>query len=104
MSEENEIQRQILMWLKLNNIESWRNNTGRRGGVSYGKKGLPDIIGYLPDGRFLGIEVKVENGILSKEQNEFIQRACMNGAYCFVTNSVTDVILELQKYVIKNDR
>jgi hypothetical protein len=101
MSEENNIQRQILEWLKLNHIEAWRNNTGRRGGVSYGKKGLPDIIGYLPDGRFLGIEVKSKNGKISKEQNEFIQRAKESSALCFVANDVVDVINNIRDYFSK---
>lgn len=36
----------------------WRNNTGRRGTVSYGKKGSGDIVGYKPDGKFATIEIK----------------------------------------------
>ena len=60
---ENEIQREILDYLKLRNIPANRNQAGRIKVGSYwinlGKSGWPDIICCLPPkGQFLGIEVK----------------------------------------------
>lgn len=40
---------------------------GWRGGViKLAEEGWPDYIGYLPDGRFIGIEIKDPNGTTNK--------------------------------------
>lgn len=40
---------------------------GWRGGViKLSEEGWPDYIGYLPDGRFIGIEIKDPNGTTAK--------------------------------------
>ena len=40
---------------------------GWRGGViKLSEEGWPDYIGYLPDGRFIGIEIKDPNGTTNK--------------------------------------
>lgn len=49
----------------------WKNNSGRMGGVSYGYKGSPDLIGLDKTGRFFGIEVKTGTGRLSVDQIAF---------------------------------
>jgi hypothetical protein len=36
------------------------------------KKGSADILGCLPDGRFLAVEVKAPDGRLSTEQKQFL--------------------------------
>lgn len=44
---------------------------GWNGGVmQLGEEGWPDYIGYLPNGRFLGVEVKDANGKTSKDRLE----------------------------------
>ncbi len=61
-----------------------------RKGNAYHRKGVPDILGVLPDGRFLGIEVKSERGILSPEQRFFIDKINSLGGLAFVAKSVED--------------
>jgi hypothetical protein len=88
---EGEIQKLILDWLKLRNIFHWRNNTGRRGKVSYGCKGSPDII-CLHQGRFVGIEVKGEKGELSKEQCDFRCRIEKAGGIYIMARDLVDIV------------
>jgi hypothetical protein len=78
----------------------WRNNSGAyavgegraRRFVRFGEKGSPDVIGYLPDGRFMGLEVKKPSGCATPEQSEFIALATASGALCGVVRSVDDVM------------
>jgi len=97
---ELDIQKQILTWLKLNGIFAFRVNTM---GVPLpnGKfrpspmKGIPDIIGVLPGGRALFIEVKRPGGKTSKEQDEFLAVADIAGAEVLVAESLEYVIRNL---------
>lgn len=84
----------ILTCHKLN-IFAWRNNTmGVRsesgayrpvGGI-YGGAGSPDIIGILPNGRFLGIEIKAGTDRLRPMQKTFQERIKLSGGkYLVVT-------------------
>lgn len=78
----------------------WRNNSGAyavgegkaRRFIKFGEKGSPDVIGYLPDGRFMGLEVKKPSGRVTPEQEEFIALAVNSGALCGVVRSVDDVL------------
>ena len=96
---ETKLQHQILEYLKLRNILSWRNNSGQLKIKSYiinlSPKGSPDIIGILPNGRFLGIEVKMPRESLTPDQNAFCRLLKDNGAAVFVARSVSDVEREL---------
>jgi len=104
MASEHDIQTAILQFLKFNGIYCWRNNSGKlvtgqgrfRRMVTIGKAGLPDIIGLLKNGQFLGIEVKREGGKLTDLQRETIEELKKNGAKCFVAYSITDVQRELK--------
>lgn len=53
----------------------WNNETGSIEGkdryVAYGFKGSSDIIGVLPNGRFIGVEIKTGGGTQRKEQKAF---------------------------------
>jgi hypothetical protein len=40
--------------------------------MSFGLKGSANILGCLPDGRFLAVEVKAARGVLSPEQRDFL--------------------------------
>ncbi len=65
---ENAVVRACMDQLRLLGVPHIRNNTGaqvipagpgqRRRFVKYGTAGWPDIIGVLPDGRFLAVECK----------------------------------------------
>lgn len=48
--------------------------------------GTPDLCGWLPDGRFFGVEVKTKVGTFSREQYELIGKAAKAGA-CIITAS-----------------
>jgi hypothetical protein len=50
-------------------------------------KGTPDICGFLPDGRFLGIEAKSTTGRLRPEQYDFAVNATRAGAVVLVASS-----------------
>lgn len=75
---EHDIQKEILDYLEGRGVFHWRNNTGRRGNVSYGYPGSPDII-CIYRGRFIGIEVKDDTGVMSDAQKEFMRRCIDNG-------------------------
>ena len=92
---ETEIQKEIMAYLTVRQIYHWRNNTGRRGTVSYGFIGSADILGLLPSGRFLAIEVKTETGTQSTDQQEFQLNINMNSGLYILARSVEDVIKKL---------
>lgn len=69
----------------------WRNNTGRRGGVRFGKRGSPDVIGIRPDGRFIGVECKTPEGKLSVPQRVFHLLARQNRAVIIVAHSIEEL-------------
>jgi len=94
--EENKIQKDIMDYLKMNNVFHFRNNTGRRGNVSYGFPGSADIIGLLPNGLFLSIEVKTETGIQSDKQKEFENNIIKNNGIYILARSLDDVIKGLR--------
>jgi hypothetical protein len=59
-----------LRYLEVRGVYHWRNSTGAvqiRPGRWYrfGKVGSSDILGILPGGRFLAVEVKARGGRLS---------------------------------------
>jgi|SRR5579872_2540524 len=101
-SSEHQIQQAILQYLKVRGIFAWRNNTigvwDSKLGI-YRKnttiKGVSDILGILPTGRFLAIEVKRKGGIVSDEQLEFNYTINKNGGLAFVAYSIDDVIFHL---------
>ena len=88
-NRETALVQNCLIHLKRQDIFAWRNNTGTLwvSGrvVSFGKKGSADIIGLLPDGRFLGIECKVGANKQNDKQREFQQQIeSNNGVYLLV--------------------
>jgi hypothetical protein len=59
--------------------------------MRFGFKGCPDILGQLPCGRLLAVEVKRPSGRVSEDQASFISKAANSGAVAFVARSVDDV-------------
>lgn len=93
---ENVVLRDCLAYLQLNGIYCWRNNTGAtktaHGFVRYGKVGSSDILGILPDGRFLAVECKREKGgVVSEKQKEFLSMIEVNHGVALVVNSIEDL-------------
>lgn len=96
---ETEIVRAILELLQYKKVFAWRNNSGKhfvqgksRGYmIQLGPTGSPDIVGILPDGRFLGIEVKKPGKKPTEAQNEFLGRIRNTNGVAFVATSIDDV-------------
>lgn len=98
---EKDIQAAILQYLRLRNVFAWRNNSGMQlipnkgGGMRAIRIGLPgsaDILGIMPDGRFLAIEVKRPGKMPTDEQRAFLGQIEANGGVAVVAHSVDDVI------------
>jgi hypothetical protein len=64
--------------------------------------GVPDIIGCFK-GRFIGIEVKSQKGVVSEYQKHFLQRIIDAGGIAIIARSLDDVIegLGLQDRFLK---
>ena len=102
---EREIIRAVASALRHHPQVAWarRMNTGvarygQRGErfIRFGAIGLPDFIGQLTDGRFLGVECKAEDGTLSPAQQEFLDLIRANYGVEFVARAAEDVIKTLE--------
>ncbi len=86
-------------WLDTRGIFCWRNSVGAAciGGrwQSFGLKGSSDLLGVLPDGRFLAIECKSAGGRLSPEQADFLERVQQLGGCAIVAFGTDDLELAL---------
>jgi hypothetical protein len=102
---ETDIQRSIMDFLHARGIFCWRNNsTGiydpvrkiyRKNTGKYSINGVSDILGILPGGKFLAIEVKSASGKLSDDQKFFINQIKLKGGVAFTARSIEDVIVNL---------
>ncbi len=102
------IQNQIMSFLKFKGIFAWQNKSQgtfdakrkryRTPGAWF-MRGTADILGCLPDGRLLAIEVKTPKGSLTPEQKTFLQETKLRGALSLVARSVADVELALKHYL-----
>lgn len=97
---EKDVVKGILSYLEYIGVYAWRNNTGaivssyegKKRFFKYGLKGSADIIGILPDGRFLAIECKANKNKLSVAQNQFLKNIKSNGGVAICAYSLDDVI------------
>ena len=79
MTPEGRIKAGCLRYLERRGFFVWNNPSGAvriapDRWVHFGRKGSSDIIGVLPDGRFLAVEVKAPHGRLSPEQSAFLEK------------------------------
>ncbi len=95
---ERDVQRAVLEYLAWRKIFAWRNQTTgiydpRRGVFRAGQtlRGVPDVLGILPDGRFLGVEVKRPGKHLEPHQQEFQTRATALKAVCVCVHSAAEL-------------
>ena len=97
MGPEQTIQRTILEYLNWKHIFCWKNNTAgiyvkaRNTYIPSHSPGVSDILGILPGGRFLAIEVKSPTGRVSPHQQQFIDMVNAAGGLAFVARSVEEV-------------
>lgn len=106
VTPEKVIQDQILYFLRMRGFLIWQNKSQgtydpvarrfRKPG-QFHMNGVPDILGILPDGKFLGIEVKSAKGKLSPSQKEFIEKANTKPCVVFMARSLDDVISRLKE-------
>lgn len=88
---EAEVLKTCLALLRAHGVFAWRNNSGqfvgehkgKRRCVRFGLPGSPDILGVLPCGRFLGLEVKRRGQRPRAEQVEFMRVVNGSGGVCF---------------------
>lgn len=101
MTPEGAIVAACLEFLHYAGVTAWRNNSGavkykNASGASrflrYGKVGSADIIGWMPDGRFLGVECKTTTGRLSEAQKVWLAELRKAGGVAVVARSVDDLI------------
>lgn len=102
--KESHIQKGIMDYLKLRgvlcfkhrNVGIFRQDTKKYIPLPFGEKGISDIIGCLPNGRFLAIEVKAPGGKPTFEQKGFIERVSYMGGIGMVAYSIDEVEGRLQ--------
>lgn len=119
MTPEKQVENSILEYLRMRCIFSWKNQSVgiydptkklfRKNKNPFVINGTSDIIGILPNGRFLAIEVKTDNTRFSKKsyptdsQKFFIANITANGGLAFVARSVDDVKAEFKKVKLDAD-
>jgi hypothetical protein len=94
---EAEILKTALAILRANGVFAWRNNTaawfpegkdGRRRCIRCGLRGSCDILGVLPDGRFLGLEIKRKGERPRPDQVEFMRNINMSNGIAFWVDEI----------------
>ena len=101
MKPEFQIEAQILAYLRSIGVWCWKNPTSgffdskiqrfRKHSSPYAINGVSDILGLLPSGRFLAIEVKSDTGKLSIHQKTFLEQINKNGGVAIMAKSVDEV-------------
>jgi len=97
--KESDITNAILALLRVHGIAAWRTGVGafrasyqgRERFVRLGTPGMADIVGILPGGQALFVEVKSPTGRVRPEQLAFLQTVARAGGFGFVARSVDDV-------------
>jgi hypothetical protein len=99
---ERAIQRAIVLWLRANGCLVAVTDAGAayRAGAFFGDAipaGWPDITGLLPDGRFIGVEVKAPGGRQSLVQKIIEQEIRKRSGIYVLAHSVEDVQREIDE-------
>ena len=104
-STEQEIQKAILDYLKLKkfivfkhrNVGIFKQATGKYIPLALGEKGISDIIGCSPEGRFVAVEVKRKGIHLSPDQEYFLNKIRAAGGIAILAYSIDDVLKEVEQ-------
>lgn len=101
MIPEKQIENSILNYLRANGIFCWKaQSVGlfdptkkiyRRSNNKHHIKGVSDILGIMPNGRFLAVEVKSEKGRATPEQLQFIENIKESGGIALLARSIDDL-------------
>lgn len=105
---EKQIENNILSFLEEIGLFCWKNQTTgifdakkgiyRRSNNKFHLTGVSDILGLMPDGRFLAIEVKSKNGRISINQMAFITLINSHGGVAFVSRGVGQTFDQLMPF------
>ena len=110
---EKDIQRAVIQYLAFRGFHVWRNQTQGTWDAKKGiyrnnqtLKGVPDLLGILPKGRFFGIEIKRPGRHLDLHQLRFHQLANISGAFCVCVHSVAEMeaALTAEGYIAPKER
>jgi hypothetical protein len=97
---EADIQKQASDYLKLKgwiifkhrNVGIYKHATNRYIPLPFGEKGISDLIGCSPKGRFGAFEIKKPGGRPSPEQIDFLRRINEKGGIGVLAYSLDDII------------
>jgi hypothetical protein len=89
---EGRVKAAVLRYLERRGFFAWNNPSGAvrvapERWLHFGKKGSADILGCLPGGRFLAVEVKAPDGRLTPEQSAFLETIQGLGGVAVVVKS-----------------
>lgn len=97
---ETQLARAIREALSAMGITAWREQAGqvrvRRGYMHLAPEGTPDIVGHMPDGRALYLEVKCGKGKERPAQTAFLAAARDAGCVCGTVRSVAEAVALVQ--------
>lgn len=101
---EADIQTQIIEWARAHPEKIpclFRVNCGLfrtfSGNIARGAdKGTPDLIGYLPTGRMIALEVKSQKGRFSPEQTAWRKKATEAGVLVLAPRSLAALVAALE--------
>jgi len=106
VNRESDVLSACLQYLELRRVFCWRSNNTpvydsarKRYRAFRGLKGVSDILGVLPSGLFLAIEVKKSGGKKSIEQEWFIEQVRQLGGVAICVRSVTELEEQLEPYL-----
>lgn len=89
---ETEIKKLIMEYMNAAGYTVWVTNAGyARRNIKLAPPGTPDIIGYSPKGRFVGIEVKKPGCRPTEIQEKWHEAARSAGCEIHVATSVEDI-------------
>ena len=97
MNKETQIMHQIQIALSEKGCFVLRTNSGvyfdsQGNRITIGFKGLSDLVGFRPDGKFFALEIKTPTGRPSKEQLKFIEFCHSKGVVAGIANSIESAI------------
>lgn len=88
---------QVLQSRILRDLESsciWHFKT-----IRCNRRGIPDIVGILPNGKFFAIEVKAENGKATELQKIELEAITLNRGLCAICHTFENY-LEFKKQLL----
>lgn len=104
---EKEIENSILAYLQTQKGFFWKNQsvgvwdnvrkTYRKPNNRFHINGTADVLGCLPGGKFIALEVKTKRGRATQNQKDFLQRISVLGGKAAIVKSIDDVKAVLEE-------